>query len=129
DRGGVGATRDRLPVELGLHRLELVRGADPDGDRVLRRPADEPGVTVTLGRARLAGDHDVRDLCAGAGADADDALQQRSDLGRDRVLEHVAVLLTVDGLVTVRELDRRVLVAVAARAAVDADRAGRRRVA
>ena len=47
------------PLELGLHRLELVRVADPDRDRVLRRPADEPGVAVALGRAGLAGDRQV----------------------------------------------------------------------
>ena len=41
---------------------ELVRVADPDGDRVLGRPADEPGVAVVLGRAGLAGDEHARDL-------------------------------------------------------------------
>ena len=55
DARRVGAARHRIALELGLHRLELVRVADPDRDRVLLRPADEPGVAVALGGAGLAG--------------------------------------------------------------------------
>ena len=58
DPGRIRAARHRIALELGLHRLEAVRIADPDRDRVLRRPADEPGVAVALGRAGLAGDRD-----------------------------------------------------------------------
>ncbi len=43
-----------VAAELGLHRLELVRIADPDGDGVVLRPAHEPGVAVVLGGAGLA---------------------------------------------------------------------------
>ena len=78
---GIGAARDRLALELGLHRLELVRVADPDGDRVLLRPADEPGVAVVLGRAGLARDHHAGDLRARRRALLDDGLQDR---GRPR---------------------------------------------
>ena len=70
DRGGIGAARDRLALELGLHRLELVGVADPDGDGVLLRPGHEPRVAVVLGGAGLAGDHDAGDLRAGRGAAA-----------------------------------------------------------
>ena len=42
-------------VVLGLHRTELVRVADPDGDGQLLVEADEPGVAVVLGGAGLAG--------------------------------------------------------------------------
>ena len=56
------AAGHRLALELGLHRLELLRVADPDRDGVLGRPADEPGVAVVLGRAGLAGHRDVGDL-------------------------------------------------------------------
>ena len=43
-------------VELGAHRHELVRVADPDRGHELRRVADEPRVAVVLGRPGLAGD-------------------------------------------------------------------------
>ena len=79
---GIGAAGDRLALELGLHRLELVRVADPDGDGVLLRPADEPGVAVVLGGAGLAGDHHAGDLRARRGALLDDGLQDRGDRGR-----------------------------------------------
>ena len=49
------AAGHRLAVELGLHRRELVRVADPDGDRHLLGEADEPGVAEVLRRAGLAG--------------------------------------------------------------------------
>ena len=43
-----------VAVELGQHRHELVRVADPDRGHELRRVADEPRVAVVLGRAGLA---------------------------------------------------------------------------
>ena len=43
---------DRLALELGLHRLELVGVADPHGDRQAVGEAHEPGVAGVLGRAR-----------------------------------------------------------------------------
>ena len=55
DQRGEGAAEHRSAVELGRHRDQLVRVADPHGDRVLVIPADEPGVAVVGGRARLAG--------------------------------------------------------------------------
>ena len=55
DLGREGAARDRLAAEVGRHRLEPCRVADPDGDRSAVGEADEPGVAVVLGRAGLAG--------------------------------------------------------------------------
>ena len=45
-----------LPACSVLHRLHLVRVADPDRDGHLVVAADEPGVAVVLGRAGLAPD-------------------------------------------------------------------------
>ena len=78
------------PCELGLHRLELVRVADPDRDRVLRRPADEPGVAVALGRAGLAGHDHVADLRVRAGAERTTPCSSEPTCVGDGVLEHVA---------------------------------------
>ena len=52
------------PVELGQHRHQRCRVADPDGGGELRRVADEPRVAVVLGRAGLPGDRAVRRACA-----------------------------------------------------------------
>ena len=61
-----------LPRVLVLHRLELVRVADPDRDRHVVVAAHEPGVAVVLGGAGLAPDVLVADLRGLAGAAADD---------------------------------------------------------
>ncbi len=55
DQRREGAAEHRPAVELGGHRDQLVGVADPDGDRVLGVPADEPGVAVVGGGAGLAG--------------------------------------------------------------------------
>ncbi len=47
-----GAALDRLAVEQVRHGHELVGIADPHRGGDVRRPADEPGVAVVLGRAR-----------------------------------------------------------------------------
>ena len=73
---GIRAAVDRVPVELGHHRHQRVRVADPDRDDELRRVADEPRVAVVLGRAGLAGDLAAGELRRGARAVLHDALQQ-----------------------------------------------------
>ena len=68
DQRGKRSAGDRLAVELGEHRRERVRVADPDRDDELGRVADEPGVAVVVRRPRLAGDLAAGDRRALAGA-------------------------------------------------------------
>ena len=93
----VGAAGDRLAAELGQHRLESVGIADPDRDRHLLVPADEPGVAVVLGRAGLAGgeagDRARPCRCRRRRRSAGSAATCGATLGRDhlRALERLRV--------------------------------------
>ena len=55
DQRREGAPEHGVAVEVRAHRDQLVRIADPHGDRVLGVPAHEPGVAVVGGGAGLAG--------------------------------------------------------------------------
>ena len=82
DLGGKRSACDRLAAELGQHRLQLVRVANPHGYHELRRVADEPRVAVVVRRPGLAGDRSIGKRCAYAGARGHDTLQDRSQRSR-----------------------------------------------
>src|SRR5205085_8442660 len=75
-----GPTGDGDAVDVG-HGHEGVGVADPDGGGELGHVADEPGVGVVLGGARLAR-HGAADGGAGAGAVVDDALEAGVEYAR-----------------------------------------------
>ena len=79
----------RLAIEVGGHRHEAVRVSDPDGDRVLVVPADEPRVAVVRRGAGLAGG-ELADSGGSSGAVLEHTFEHRGLGGGDFGRQHVS---------------------------------------